>query len=162
GSGSGTLFKSVDGGQSWTAVALDSDPARAIAISPVDSNTILVARGLGIDRSTDGGQNRTRHFVGSTTTIVFDPADPLTVYAGGTNYLLTSKNGGLTWTYSFGSGEITALAVAPGNPSIIHIAFSRLPGPYNVRVYFMQKSIDGGRTWQNEVGLPDSKVYALA
>src|SRR5262249_38349558 len=118
--------------------------------------------GLGIDRSMDGGQNWTRHFVGSTTTIVFDPADPLTVYAGGTNYLLTSKNGGLTWTYSFGSGEITALAGSPGNPSIIDIACSRLPGPYNVRVYFMQKSIDGGRSWQNEVGLPDSKVYALA
>jgi len=163
GSDDGTLFKSVDVGLSWTAVRFGSSPVRAIAISPVDSSTILVAISGAIFRSTDGGQNWTRPstFGNSTTTIVFDPADPLTVYAGGWNYLLISKDGGFSWTYS-GSREITSLAVAPGNPSIIHIGFPILPRQNDNRAYFLQRSNDGGRTWQNEyTGLPDAKISAL-
>src|SRR5262249_15128019 len=142
-------------------VSLTSSPVRVLAISSNDCNVILAGTDSGAFRSTDGGRSwiATQSF-DAVHHLAFDPADPMTVY-GGHYLMLKSTNGGASWKYSHreSGGEITALVVTPGNPSVIHRAIS---GSY-IRANFLEKSSDGGQTWQTEGdGLTNSTILSIA
>jgi photosystem II stability/assembly factor-like uncharacterized protein len=90
------LYRSTDGGGSWTNLGLrDSGAIGAVAIDPRDPGRLFVAAGgslfnaggeRGVYRSTDGGDTWTRVLTpanGTTgaTEVMFDPADPQRMYA---------------------------------------------------------------------------------
>jgi photosystem II stability/assembly factor-like uncharacterized protein len=118
----------------------------AVAADPSDPDTIYVAAaGGGVWRTTDGGtswtpltDNQPTLFMGA---LAVAPSDPNTLYAGtgeannaaDTFYgrgILTSANGGLTWTLSpgnpgldeFDRRTMAKLVVDPINPDIVYAA----------------------------------------
>jgi len=121
------VFKSLDGGQSWTNVGLESsEHISKIIVHPDDSNIVWVAaqgplwsKGgeRGIFKSTDGGRNweqtlGNNEWTGATE-LVIDPRNPDVLYAatwdrhrtvaaymggGPGSGLHRSTDGGLTWT----------------------------------------------------------------
>jgi photosystem II stability/assembly factor-like uncharacterized protein len=82
------LFKSTDGGGSWTAVDTDLISAVvALAIDPANPTTLYAgARGRGVLKSTDAGASWTAMNAGLTNPFVnalaIDPSTPARIYAG--------------------------------------------------------------------------------
>lgn len=89
------IYKSTDGGQSWTHLGLrDGQQIAAIIVDPRDANRLLVAvlghpygpnAERGVFRSTDGGATFEKVLYKDENTgavdLAFDPANPQTVYA---------------------------------------------------------------------------------
>jgi hypothetical protein len=104
------VFKSVDGGASWTATGLDS--AQQLAIDPLTPTTIYASsEGSGLFKSTDGGTSWTKTGLASkycfgdpcTTDwvdeVAIDPRSPSTLYARIPSDIARSDDGGQSWTY---------------------------------------------------------------
>jgi photosystem II stability/assembly factor-like uncharacterized protein len=117
------LFKSTDGGASWSAassgltvdlVTVDGTHFVAylfvgsLAIDPQDSNTLYAAcasgcpPGGGLFKSTDGGANWSASGVGlpgsGVLALAIDPRNPNTLYAAPRSGLVKSTDGGASWS----------------------------------------------------------------
>jgi|GEM_PF-2381641 len=102
----GGLFRSVDGGDSWSE-ASDGLPSRfvkGVAASPVTPDEVWAGTGAGAARSVDGG--RTWQPLEESTSglppvevriFVFDRDDPARMWAGSAEGLFTSFDGGESW-----------------------------------------------------------------
>ncbi|MEL7424393.1 MAG: T9SS type A sorting domain-containing protein [Bacteroidota bacterium] len=192
GAASGGVFRSTNEGATWDAT-FDDMPTLAIgdlAIAPSNTNIVyagtgeanagggsLAYDGLGVFRSTDGGQNwesRGLNDVGSIGRVVVDPTDPdrLYVAAMGTLFanndergVFRSLDGGENWEQVLFLSDSTGavdLAIHPSDPMTIYAAmWERVRRP-NRRQYTgitsgIYKSTDGGSTWQElGNGLPSA------
>ncbi|HTU69132.1 MAG TPA: hypothetical protein VMF11_02335 [Candidatus Baltobacteraceae bacterium] len=93
-------------------------------------------------------------FDGRLDTVAGVPSDPAIYYAGGLGGMFKSTNGGETWSSIFNNepvSSISAIAVAPSNPSILYAG----TGEQNLRndVAFgdgMWRSSDAGKTWTHD------------
>jgi uncharacterized protein YycO/photosystem II stability/assembly factor-like uncharacterized protein len=159
----GGLFKSIDAGSTWTAVArgtmsgttITSDDGTVFNAVAVNSQGhIYVSRGLdfrrGIFKSTDGGATWSVRLsdiqVGD---IKIDPANDAVIYVGVSQRYgaMKSSDGGNTWRDTirygnaiFGSGVI---AIDPTNPATVYAA---IDAPSNGGGIY--KSVDAGATSQ--------------
>jgi uncharacterized protein (TIGR03437 family) len=133
------IFKSSDGGATWTAVnsgLTDLHMSTALAIDPANPNTVYAASASSIVKTVDGGANWTSNNVGleatgftfnsgSFYTLVVDPSSPGTVYLGGVlGGFYKSVDGAATW-HAADNGLSTnpivlGLAVERANPANIH------------------------------------------
>ncbi len=91
--------------------------------------------------------------------IAINPANPLNLAAGANiNYYYYSMNGGLTWTQgrlssSYGVwGDPVVTYDANGNLYFGHLSNPPSPGYWIDRIV-VQKSTNGGQTWNNGVGI---------
>lgn len=111
--GSG-VFKSVDGGSSWSAVntGLGGSAVFALAVSPADSATVLTAVESGVYRTSSGGATWTRVLAASIGALAFDPTHATSVYAGGAD-MFRSADSGLTWVAT-DDGLVSAESPAAG------------------------------------------------
>jgi len=155
------LRKSLDGGVTWKAIGDDITTPGTLAIHPHNPQLLVVNDGDPW-QSTDGGDTWTQGHVDSDTpdvrnmsTIVFDPVNPGTVYAGsgfrrnegdrGIGVVLKSTDAGHTWSVvsqqPIGKGPVQALAVDHVNPSVLYAggATKADDGFY--------RSTDGGGNW---------------
>jgi len=162
----GGLFKSVDGGTTWTKLA-GGLPARAgrigITVSPADSArlyaTVEKEDGCGIFRSDDAGVSwkqtdseervcgRTEDFAGITA----DPHDRDTVYAADTT-TYRSTDGGTTWTGikgAPGGDDYHTVWIDPANPAIIILGVDQ----------GATISVDHGATWSSWYNQPTAQFY---
>ncbi|MET1259100.1 thrombospondin type 3 repeat-containing protein [Flagellimonas sp. DF-77] len=155
GAPAGGIWKSTDGGASWTPL-FDEFPqigVSGIAIDPNDSNTIYIATGdddasdsfsAGVFKSTDGGTTWAATGLGPDTQnefdtmneIVVDPSNSNRIWVGTTDGLQRSEDAGATWTVQL-SGDITDFKLKPGDPNTIYAVDSNS--------YF--RSTDGGATF---------------
>ena len=138
------VYKSTDGGQTWTNVGLKgAQYIGAVVVAPRDPNIVLVAaqgrggRGgggpaasaseeRGVYRTIDGGRNWTRILPADgpadASDLYYDFSDPQMVYAavaGAGTGIYKSTDGGLTWHPIAGRGlpdgaRISAFAVSSG------------------------------------------------
>ncbi|MDW8240738.1 MAG: hypothetical protein RMM98_14100 [Acidobacteriota bacterium] len=153
------VYKSVDGGVSWTATnngrPLDGNPILAMAISYQNSEVVYVASSPGqtrgrLFRTTDGGNSWT-NITGNLpdrfpADLVVDPTNDAIVYVTfsgfGTSHVFKSTDGGLSWQ-DIGAGlpdvPTNALVVDPLWPDHLYVG-------NDLGVYV---STDGGRSWQN-------------
>jgi photosystem II stability/assembly factor-like uncharacterized protein len=102
----GGIYKTTNGGDLWVTRGLtETNFVEAIAVHPVDSNTILVGAGFyqgSIYKSIDGGDTwrETISGIALVQEILYDPRDPNWVYALTEGYgMLRSSNGGESWFF---------------------------------------------------------------
>jgi uncharacterized repeat protein (TIGR01451 family) len=142
------LFRSADAGVTWISggVVIDGFSVRpllnitAVVVHPRRPATVFANTSpidpTGLVKSTNGGQTFTRLGAVAGLTggpIAIHPQDPAIIFAGDSK----STDGGDTWKRTFISGEATALAINPLNPSTMYLASSS--GVF--------KSTDAGDTW---------------
>jgi photosystem II stability/assembly factor-like uncharacterized protein len=172
GSAGGGVWKTTNGGASWTPLTDDqaSLPIGAIAISPSNPNVIYAGTGDGFDfsgkgilKSTDAGQTWTllggQYFSRRAFwRIVIDPLDPNVAYAGvrGANDAITTGNrgiwktadGGITWVNTFANidqdASVTDVIIDPTDHRVLYAALGQRAGTDVNGVY---KSTDAGATW---------------
>ncbi|MCX6225602.1 MAG: T9SS type A sorting domain-containing protein [Bacteroidia bacterium] len=167
------LFKSTDGGQSWTVITNgigNLTHFSDLEVSPYNSNIILatLASGYslsggvlpneGIWRSIDGGTTWSRTLdLQDAFDIAFHPADPSKAYAaiGGTNGtpgFFISNDQGATWVQSNSglllptTGGRMQFDIAKSDPNIIYAVIfdNNSPGSALTRAF---KSVNGGNSW---------------
>ena len=176
------LFRSQDGGATWSYVGLEQTRRIArVAVDPFNSSRIYVAAmgtqfstspERGLYRSEDGGASWTKVLFVSDSTgvtdVVINPVHPDTVYCatwervrhytyrrayGPECGIWRSADHGTTWTRlstglpapSDAVGRI-ALAIARSRPSTIYAQITSHSGS-NYDGLGMYRSLDGGSTW---------------
>jgi len=141
------VYKSTDGGTSWSATGLNFANSAGILVTSLlinpENSTILYASVLdfnilveGIYKSTDSGDSWTRidpyspyFFVAD---MVFKPGDPDTIYASSfgysDGYIFRSTDGGTTWPIvaTITGGYRVELAVTPNNSAVVYALMSNL------------------------------------
>ena len=129
----GGVFKSTDGGNSWTATgnSLNLGPVNALAIDPDVPATVYAGTSQGVFKSTDGGntwiaRNQGIPFIPVVNALVIDPKRPSTIYIGtgviflpfgfASGGIFKSTDGGATW-------EPTNFNRKPDNILVFSLAF---------------------------------------
>ena len=172
--GQGGLWKSTDGGQtwSWLSTSWPTLGVNCISIDPQDGNIIYIGLGdyhgflggsYGIMKSTDGGfswNEIATPFIGQVGVIkiLIDPTNDQTLIAGtgdivSTGKLYRSINGGATWSAVTTLTKSYWPAISASLPSSGKTRFYAVAAGYGgnnsspiSRVY---KSDDHGATWQS-------------
>ena len=168
----GGIFKSTDGGATWSSLspAIRRQTVNAVAIDPSRPQTILVGTyNDGVWKSSDGGSTWKRVLHGGSdvgnqqapvSAIVFDPSNPRIVYAatdtGPNDGVHKSADGGATWVRNTGglpnNFRIDALGIDPKNPATL---YAGLNGGG------LCKSTDGGRSWTS-IPRPGDNEFVLS
>jgi PKD repeat protein/photosystem II stability/assembly factor-like uncharacterized protein len=119
------VFKSLDGGLTWTPskTGMDNKTVGGMIQHPSNPLIIVAATSGGIYRSTDGGANWTNQKSGDFKSIAFKPNDPNVVYAAsGANFYRSADNG-INWTQissGLTGGQRGVIAVTPANPNYVY------------------------------------------
>jgi photosystem II stability/assembly factor-like uncharacterized protein len=168
GSNSQRIYKSTDGGATWTQTSLDAQgfSITAIAINPAKTSQVIgVSHGaLGFFQSLDSGKTwsavSTDINCGGVNGVFFDSSGS-TTYLAGSSGLCRSTDAGKTWTVSSVEtlASIETLVIDSGNPSLFYAgAAPAIPGGTGG----VFKSVDGGQTWQTVgTGLDSVSVVSL-
>ncbi len=155
------VYKTTDGGASWTKVGLEYLSITSLAMDPGNPNTLYACDSQGIYKTTDGGKSWNSLNAGfkneNVTSMVMSPTAPHILWVGTSAGLYKTSDGGNSWIPVSGSWFnpfVTAVAVHPANPSII-CAGTAGNG--------FQLSRDGGNTWtlQNH-GLNGAQIWGMA
>jgi photosystem II stability/assembly factor-like uncharacterized protein len=169
----GTVLKSIDGGNTWsdTGVSQQGLVVSALMVDSVNPSNIYVGFGgssptrpAGAYKSLDGGatwNQITGLPPGDMLALAQDPEQASVVYAGGSNGLFKSRDAGSHWATLI-DAPIAAIAIDPTRSSIIYAGVlpnasaSSLEGRGNPRKRLGQnggaagliKSVDGGANWR--------------
>lgn len=178
GSCNGGLFKSSNGGSSWSAISgyLPSLGVAGIVVHPTNANIIYVLSGdrnsggfvvayrylsetHGVFKTTDGGDTwQLVHEIidERPRDIVMDPNNPSTLILSTENGIFKSTNSGHNWS------EVGGIAVQ--NKNIWELKFK--PGSsdtiYAVGNSKMYRSIDGGLNFTERYNIPTSDRISMA
>lgn len=171
GGAAGGVWKTTDGGTTWTPLT-DDQPSLAtgsIALDPSNPDTIYVGTGeeafsadsyygAGILKSTDGGATWTnvpgpflRARIGE---LAVHPQDGRTILASSTIGLYRSNDAGATWTL-VRSGTATSVFFEPGQANNAWAAIGSLSGSAANGVY---RSTDAGATWMLVPGTSPNEI----
>ena len=168
GSTDGGVFKSVDGGETWSKLGGGLPTGlfgRAnVGVSAKAPNTLYALieakPGQGLYRSDDAGATW-RLVNGETrlvtrpfyyTTLGVDPNDPDTVFVGNEGWFKSTDGGKTFVTQATPHGDNHDVWINPRNSQLIVQAND---GGANV-------SLDGGRTWSSQANQPTSELYQVA
>ncbi len=171
--GGRTVWRTNDSGNFWTqANSGVTGRVSAIAVSPSDSNRLLVGTSSGIIYRTDSALTSNANTTwpsalpefGFVSAIAFDPADSNIAYATystfDSNHVFKSTDGGASWVSIDGAGNtgipdipVNAIVVDPNNSQRLYIGTDI--GVFSTR--------DGGANWMREnSGFANVPTYGLA
>jgi PKD repeat protein len=167
GSPSGGLWKTTSGGNDWTSSTQDlpSLGVSAILIDYTNPSVMYIgtgdrdagdAAGLGVYRSTDGGESWEVWNTGMNNKVVgrllMHPTNHLLIFAATNGGLYRTTTGGGTWSL-VQNGDFKDVVFKPGAPDIVYAAG-------NGNFY---RSVNGGLSFtQVTNGLPGSSRSAIA
>ncbi|WP_447973677.1 WD40/YVTN/BNR-like repeat-containing protein [Nitrospira sp. Kam-Ns4a] len=151
------IFRTTDGGRTWEEQMNGMKEVHIVvtlAINPHNPRILYAGTTGGAYRSLDAAASWHKINNGlipaevleaslslGINTLIIDPANPDTVYAGTTKGLFKTTNRGDLWVrigQSLGDQFVSSLVLHPGNPNILYAG-----GRAGVF-----KSLDGGQTWQ--------------
>lgn len=166
GAPAGGLWKSTNGGATWTTGTdfLTVIGCSDIAIDPTNTNIMYLATGdgnagdtysVGVLKSTDGGitwattglswtvgQGRT------ITRLLMHPSNAQIILAATSNGIYRTTNGGTSWTQVQNASGFRDIEFKPSDPNTVYASSTRF-----------YKSTDNGVTWtQITTGLPASNT----
>jgi photosystem II stability/assembly factor-like uncharacterized protein len=183
GTPAGGLWKTTNGGASWTTVT-DNLPVLGvsdIAIDPTNPNTMYIATGdgdgaislndypgdtksIGILKSTDGGVTwNTTGLSWSVTQLrlirrlIINPTNPQILVAATSNGIYRTTNGGANWTQAQ-TGYFMDVEFKPGDPNTVYAA-SNGSSTSNAQIY---RSVNGGASWTSVISLPNVQRMNIA
>lgn len=138
------LYRSADGGESWTATSLTGVPCHDVAVASSDPSRIYVATWDDVWVSSDWGTTwLTSSFGTAVEVVTVDAGNPDRAYIGtwGSG-LRRTVDGGQTWQGVSGvSGELVGAVLAdPTTPGVAYAGTSA--GVF--------RTLDGGATWSEE------------
>ncbi|HLX12985.1 MAG TPA: hypothetical protein VKS81_09235, partial [Bacteroidota bacterium] len=122
------IFKSTNGGTTWTKILLASVSAyfSAVVIDPTNSNIVYAAGEKGVFKSTDAGAHwHTMTNSQYVNSLILNPQNTQTIYitydATSENFVKKSTDGGNSWTLigGFLAGR-TQLAMAPTDTTMLY------------------------------------------
>lgn len=162
--GAGNLYRSTDGGATWSIVTSVARSVYDIAWSP--TGIAYIGTLDGVWKSTNAGASFTSLALGigandQVFEVTIDPNNEQTIWAGvadalgaQTKNVLVSTNGGTTWTNKtppLGAAQnCRGIAVKPGDSNTVYAAFGGSFGGGQVWV-----TTNGGTSWTNRsAGLP--------
>lgn len=160
----GTIYRSVDGGATWTR---GSDAAFHVAVDAVQPSLVYAVRPLQLARSTNGGATwqELAPPAWPVDRLVAHPRFARTVFAVTDQGLFQSTNAGSSWRLFQRRGlparyRARWLVVDPSAPRRLYLALEDLA----TLVPRLYKSLDGGASWQRiDTGpLAGKPVLALA
>lgn len=172
---SNRLYRSVDGGATWTSVILPVSQfgtqfaIRDIEIHPINHDAILLATSHGLIRSTDRGVSWTVQQATPypSNFVRYAPAN-LSILIGCDNEgVLMSSDGGMTWVplkdnLYFGHRRVQMVAVHPADANPASMRIIATTGFDDTTGIFL--TTNGGTTWQPlTAGLPTGdarRIYA--
>jgi uncharacterized protein (TIGR03437 family) len=166
------VFKTIDGGVSWTALNngipptssetvnqfgyganTDSLYVNQIWVDPKSPNVLFASNGdLSLLRSTDAGASWTVSPSPATfvRSLVFDPFTEGTLYAAGLKSFVKSTDEGQTWTGLPVLNEPAAIALDPFHKGTLYA------GTFNA----LFESTDGGQSWTQRITGWTSQITA--
>ncbi len=146
------VFKSSNGGESWSTISLSSSSIAgdsfSLAVDPTDHTVLYVggydyegSMGTGrLFKSVNGGNDWTvitGSILGNPEAIAIDAANPSRIFVGSTWGVFRSDDGGQSWSSAGINSAVTALAIDSSNPDIV---FAGSTGT-------CYRSTDGGGNW---------------
>jgi photosystem II stability/assembly factor-like uncharacterized protein len=152
------VYKSTDGGDTWTSTALSFEFNQNIRINwmiadPSDADRIFIATSSGLYLTDDGFETVISLNSLNCTDVKFKPGDASVVYLGlASGALYKSIEGGINFTpaSNIGSGS-TLIAVTPLNPELVYVRAGGV----------MKKSTDSGENFGSAINLPDSDAILI-
>jgi hypothetical protein len=167
------VFKSTNGGSSWSAInngLTDAPYVFSLAIDPTNSQNVYAGTDGGVFKSTTGGTSwslvNSSLTAVSATSLAIDPTNSQNVYAGAAAGVFKSTNGGTSWS-SVNNGltdsngntlRVTSLAIDPTNSQNVYAGAN---GSYGIAAGVF-KSTNGGTSWSAvNNGLIDSNSKVL-
>ena len=154
----GGVFRSLDGGASWSESSAGLDPVppvTSLAVDPVHPLTVYAAQSGAIFRSRDGGTGWLQVSSNFGVNRIALPARGSALYAASGGGLYRSGDGGATWKILTrglpASYRPIELVADPSDPSRLYTIVMGVDS----HVVAVFKSIDGGFNWKrSDQGLP--------
>lgn len=119
------IWKSTNGGDSWSQAGASFGQANKILIDPTTPSTIWVASDAGLYKSVNSGSNWTNMQSGNITDVALKPGSPQTVYCVSPDNFYYSNNGGSSFSIANGlpaTSNRYCIGVTPASPGIVYLA----------------------------------------
>jgi photosystem II stability/assembly factor-like uncharacterized protein len=159
----GGVFRSADGGRTWSGAGLAGQAVRALALAPSDPDVLVAGTLDGVYRSLDGSKSWERispeqnEELRNFDSVAMDPQDPQILYAGTFHLAWKTSDGGRTWAPihdgMIDDSDVMSLLIDGADPQRIYA--SACSGIY--------RSDDGARQWRKIQGIPYTarRTYAI-
>lgn len=123
------VFKSIDGGNTWTISnnGMDNVIVGKLLIHPTNNQTLYAATSAGVFKTVNAGENWSKMFNGNIKDLALKPGMPSTIYACGDGGFYYSTNDGNSWeapSSGYNSGYRSVLAVTPADPNLVYVMTS--------------------------------------
>lgn len=162
------IYRSTDGGNSWTLVGSSTFAGQRIneiVIDPNNRDKWIISTDAGVYVTTNGGGSFTRRLSGMASALRMHPTNPNILWAAlgnpwgsSSNGVYVSTNGGTTWTrynalpLGTGVGRIE-LDVCRSDPNVLYVVFGETFSA-GARIHSVWKTTNGGGTWTQLTNAP--------
>ena len=159
----GGVFRSGDGGRTWSEAGLGGQAVRALVVTPSDPDTLVAGTLDGIYRSRDASKSWERisperhEELRNLDSLAIDPSDPQVIYAGTFHLPWKTTDAGRTW-YPIHQGMIDdsdVMSLLIDGSDARRVYASACSGIY--------RSDDSAAQWRKIQGIPYTarRTYAI-